>query len=604
MCTEFNPSKFCKKVTTKPGVYQMINNNGKIIYIGKAKNLRNRLRSYFNNSSKTTKVIQLVRNISNIEIVQTNSELEALILEHNLIKKHRPKYNVIFKDDKSFPYIEITTSHDYPGIYFKRGSKNKSNQYFGPYPNSYGARNSITIIQKAFKLRNCHASVFDNRSRPCLQHQINRCTAPCVDKISKYDYNFDVNRAIQFLQGKTRLIIDDISKEMITASNNKEFERAAHLRDQIIDLNQIIKTQIVSNKKGDFDVIGMALGDANVCVSNMFFRNGRLMGSKQSIVKLSLTSDLSNILKAYILKNYYDINTSQVKTIYVGAKLENKQLIESLIADRLNFKFRIIHPKQGNPKKWIDLSNDNASHTLEVKNIEMKKYQSQFHELRKQCNISHKLNRIECFDISHTSGNSATASCVVFNENGPKKISYRKFNINNVDNGDDYAALRQAFTRRYQRLINETTKMPDLIIIDGGKGQLSSIEEIATQLGITTPIISIAKGRARKRGAEKIYFKNTILPIDMSKPSGLLLQNIRDESHRFAITSHRKRRGKESISSSLDIIPGVGPKRKKSLLKHFGSIGGIQSASIQEISKVDGISNNIAQSIQNHLSSS
>jgi excinuclease ABC subunit C len=597
----FASETFCKNLTIKPGVYQMINNKGVVIYVGKAKNLKSRVSSYFNSSSKTTKIIQLVKNIREINIVQTNSELEALLLEHNLIKELKPKYNVIFKDDKTYPFIELTRSHDYPGLYFYRGTKKLTNQYFGPFPNSYAARNSIGIIQKTFKIRNCKESVFKNRTRPCLQHQIDRCTAPCVGYITKEDYRYDIARVTQFLQGKTRSIIEDISEAMLVAANEEKFERAAALRDQIIDLNEIIKKQIVSGQTGDFDVIGLAKGESTLCVTSMFFRNGRLIGSKNSLVDLTITTNIGDILEFYILKNYYDSNIGQIKKIYVGIILQNKSLIEHLVKTKTSKNFKLIKPIKSEAKKWVTLANDNAYQLLELKNLEAEKYSNQFNALEKELSFNDKIKKIECFDISHTSGASATASCVVFNSAGPVKNLYRKFNIANIIESDDYAALRQAFIRRYQRVLNEQLTLPDLIIIDGGKGHLKCIQSVADHLKIKTKIISISKGSKRKRGEEKIHFNGKLIPIVMNNPSGLLLQQIRDEAHRFAITSHRKRRDKQSAQTLLDDLPGIGPKRKRNLLKHFGSIKGIINASLEEISKVEGISTHIAMNIQKSL---
>ncbi len=599
--TLFDAKAFCRNLESKPGVYLMLSASKDIIYIGKSKNLKSRVASYFSNSPKTRKISKLVSQISGIDIMRTNTELEALILEHNLIKQHRPKYNVIFKDDKSFPYIAITTKDPFPGIYFHRGSKNDKNQYFGPFPNPYAARNSLSIIQKTFRIRNCDQSTFNNRTRPCMQYQIDRCSAPCVGKVSSSEYEEDIQKGIKFLQGKASEVIHEISEKMNDASRQQNYERAAILRDQVLDLNEILKRQIVSVQRGDFDVIGIAESEISICLSVMYFRNGRLLGSKQVTLESQAGLPRSDIIEAYIMKHYFELNLGKVSNIYVSESIASKNQMEELINAKTNSKIKIIRPLRGEPKKWVQLACDNAKQTLLLKNQKSKELDKQFKALRKMLDIKGDINRIECFDISHLSGSDAVASCVVFDEGGANKKEYRKFNIANIKPSDDYDALRQAFSRRYVRLLNENKRLPDLVVIDGGKGQLNAIIDISKQLALPFKIISISKGRQRKLGQEQVHSSGKVISIDFIPEAGKLLQQIRDEAHRFAITAQRKKRSSNSIKTILDDIPGIGPKRRKNLIQHFGNINALTDASVEEIEKVKEISKGLAKEIYQYL---
>jgi len=597
----FDAKAFCRNLESKPGVYLMLSASKDIIYIGKSKNLKSRVASYFSNSPKTRKISKLVSQISGIDIMRTNTELEALILEHNLIKQHRPKYNVIFKDDKSFPYIAITTKDPFPGIYFHRGSKNDKNQYFGPFPNPYAARNSLSIIQKTFRIRNCDQSTFNNRTRPCMQYQIDRCSAPCVGKVSPSEYEEDIQKGIKFLQGKASEVIHEISEKMNDASRQQNYERAAILRDQVLDLNEILKRQIVSVQRGDFDVVGIAESEISICLSVMYFRNGRLLGSKQVTLESQAGLPRSDIIEAYIMKHYFELNLGKVSNIYVSESIASKNQMEELINAKTNSKIKIIKPLRGEPKKWVQLACDNAKQTLLLKNQKSKELEKQFKALRKMLDIKGDINRIECFDISHLSGSDAVASCVVFDEGGANKKEYRKFNIANIKPSDDYDALRQAFSRRYVRLLNENKRLPDLVVIDGGKGQLNAIIDITKQLALPFKIISISKGRQRKLGQEQVHSGGKVISIDFVPEAGRLLQQIRDEAHRFAITAQRKKRSSNSIKTILDDIPGIGPKRRKNLIQHFGNINALTDASVEEIEKVKEISKGLAKEIYQYL---
>jgi excinuclease ABC subunit C len=599
--TLFDAKAFCRNLESKPGVYLMLSASKDIIYIGKSKNLKSRVASYFSNSPKTQKISKLVSQISGIDIMRTNTELEALILEHNLIKQHRPKYNVIFKDDKSFPYIAITTKDQFPGIYFHRGSKNDKNQYFGPFPNPYAARNSLSIIQKTFRIRNCDQSTFNNRTRPCMQYQIDRCSAPCVGKVSSSEYEEDIQKGIKFLQGKASEVIHEISEKMNVASRQQNYERAAILRDQVLDLNEILKRQIVSVQRGDFDVIGIAESEISICLSVMYFRNGRLLGSKQATLESQAGLPRSNILEAYIMKHYFEMNLGKVSNIYVSESIASKNQMEELINAKTNSKIKIIKPLRGEPKKWVQLACENAKQTLLLKNQKSKELEKQFKALRKMLDIKGDINRIECFDISHLSGSDAVASCVVFDKSGANKKEYRKFNIANIKPSDDYDALRQAFSRRYVRLLNENKRLPDLVVIDGGKGQLNAIIDISKQLALPFKIISISKGKQRKIGQEQVHSSGKVTSIDFVPEAGRLLQKIRDEAHRFAITAQRKNRSSSSIKTILDDIPGIGPKRRKNLIQHFGNINALTDASVEEIEKVKEISKGLAKEIYQYL---
>ena len=597
----FDYRGFLKNLTRRPGVYQMIDASSKIIYVGKAKNLRNRVSSYFRASGLTAKTLAMVSKISNIEITVTNTEVEALLLEQTLIQAHKPNYNIYMRDDKSYPFIRLTEHSEYPRLMFFRGKRKRAGQFFGPYPSAPATRETLQLLQKVFKVRQCQESYFKNRSRPCLQYQINRCTAPCVGLISKDDYAKDVKRSVMFLNGKSDQLLEDLRIEMDSAALNQEFEKAAVFRDQIERVRLIQSDQIVTNKGDDADVMGLSIEGIYVCVQVIFISGGRVVGSKSFFPVSKLGAEPAEIMAACIAQYYLtdendkdNIPGEIISSIDLSAFGALKDALSSFADRRIKISTKV----RGHRLKWVRLAVTNAEESLlnfiGGKNNSHKR----FSDLQAVLGFS-KFDRVECFDVSHTSGESAVASCVVFDKDGPIKNDYRRFNIEGVTGGDDYGAMSQALSRRFNRLKRGEGKEPDLLLVDGGKGQLTQARRILSELALDhIGLLGIAKGISRRAGQETLFifeqkgFDEVVLPQD----SGALhlLQNIRDEAHRFAIASHRYKRAKTRKVSPFEQIAGLGPKRRRALLKHFGGRQGVYAASQQELTKVEGISTRLA----------
>ncbi|MDB2443851.1 excinuclease ABC subunit UvrC [Gammaproteobacteria bacterium] len=604
----FDHQSFLKNLTRRPGVYRMLNANGKIIYVGKAKNLKNRVTSYFRASGLTAKTLAMVNKISEIEVTVTNTEVEALLLEQTLIQTHKPNYNIQMRDDKSYPFIRLTEHPEYPRLMFFRGKRQRTGQFFGPYPSAPATRETLQLLQKVFKVRQCQESYFKNRSRPCLQYQIDRCTAPCVGLISKAEYAKDVKKSVMFLNGKSDQLLRELRIEMDSAALNQEFEKAVVLRDQIERIRLIQSDQIVTNKGDDADVLGLSIQGIYVCVQVIFIRDGRIIGSKNFFPVSKLSAEPSEVMAACIAQYYLadenrkaNIPAEIISSIDLSAFDALKEALSSFAGRKIRLSVKV----RGHRLKWVRLAVTNAEESLLNFIGSKNNSHKRFADLQGVLGFS-KFDRVECFDISHTSGEGPVASCVVFDKDGPIKSDYRRFNIEGVTGGDDYAAMSQALSRRFSRLKKGEGKEPDLLLVDGGKGQLTQARRILDDLELKQiGLLGIAKGISRRAGQETLFFiKNDgfdelVLPQD----SGALhlLQNIRDEAHRFAIVSHRHRRAKARKISPFEQIAGLGPKRRRALLKHFGGRQGVQSASQQELTNVEGISMRLAAVIYSEL---
>jgi excinuclease ABC subunit C len=606
--TVFDAKQFLKTVSSQPGIYQMFDDKEKILYVGKAKNLKNRISSYFQKNSANSlnkKTQALVEKIASIQVTITQSESAALILEQNLIKALKPPYNILLRDDKSYPYIFISDG-DYPRISFHRGSRKKKGQYFGPYPSAGGVYQSLSFLQKTFKVRQCEDSVFKNRSRPCLQYQINRCTAPCVKNISSEDYQQDIKHTAKFLKGNSQSLMDELADEMEQASNLLNFEKAARLRDQISALRQIQSGHNLEAGSGKLDLFSIYKQAEQICVHVIFVRDGRILGSRSYFHQDKLDLSEAEFLIAFIEQFYLASSTRELPHEIIcneNFTETDKQLLLETLIEKASRKITITANVKAQRLQWLQLANDTAKQNLLQQLGTHSSLLNRFENLQTHLQLDDMPERLECFDISHSSGELTVASCVVFNRQGALKSDYRRFNIEGITPGDDYAAMEQALTRRYTRLQKGEGVLPDILVIDGGKGQLNKAKEVLAELGVQQVLmLGIAKGTTRKPGFETLVLENgeeKILQND--SPALHLLQEIRDEAHRFAITGHKQRRDKKRKTSSLEGIPGVGAKRRRELLRYFGGIQAVEKASITDLNKVPGISKKIAEDIYSAL---
>ena len=603
----FDAKPILKNLPNLPGVYRMINASDEVIYVGKAKDLKKRVSSYFNKNLPSPRTTMMVSNIVRIETTVTHNEAEALLLENNLIKSLMPRYNVLFRDDKSYPYITLT-SDAFPRLAFHRGtprasSKTKSNdQYFGPFPNSVAVRESIQLLQKVFKLRTCENTVFSNRSRPCLQHQIERCTAPCVGLISDADYRNDVHQAAMFLQGKTNEVIDALGAQMNTAAANQEYELAVVFRNRMQALRQVQAKQFVSDfNVSDADVVACAELQGQHCINLVMIRGGRHLGDRSYMPKNAEGETLENSMQAFLAQHYVAQNSPPL--IVVGIKIET-ELLEEVLSEQAGRKVKINTNPIGDKRVWLKMAQTNAVLALSQRAATSANQSAKLLALREALHLPDHTQRIECFDISHTMGEATVGSCVVFDRGDMQNSEYRRYNITGITPGDDYAAMRDVLTRRYKKVAAGEGAKPDLIFIDGGKGQLGVAVEVMAEVGLQDILlVGIAKGEERRPGLETMIFSDTGEMLNLEKDNkGLhLLQQIRDEAHRFAITGHRARRAKARMHSSLEDIEGIGAKRRKALLTRFGGLDGVKSASIDEIANVEGISPSLAEKIYGEL---
>lgn len=599
--TEFDHKSFLKNLTGKPGVYRMLDEANDVLYVGKAMNLKNRVSSYFRSTALDSKTLALVSRICDIEVTVTASETEALLLEQSLIKELKPPYNIVFRDDKSYPYIYLSSSDEYPRLAFHRGAKKSKGKYFGPFPSAYSVRDSLNILQKVFRVRQCEDTFFKNRSRPCLQYQINRCSGPCCDLVSKEEYADDVQHAVMFLEGKSNAVLEDYANKMDEASTALQFEKAAHYRDQVVHLRKIQEQQYVVGKQGDIDIMVAKKTPGGVCVLVMFIRGGRMLGNKNYFPSTRLNEDEAQILTAFIPQFYLSETSGREipKEIVVNARLGDKALFVEALSAKSQRKVTIADNVRGHRKRWINIAVSSAEQALGSHLANRNNIGKRFESLQEALQLDALPQRLECFDISHSSGEATVASCVVFDTNGPLKSDYRRFNIDGITPGDDYAAMSQALKRRYTRIKKGEGVLPDILFIDGGKGQLHEAEKIMEELQIIgVTLVGVAKGPTRKAGLESLFVsEGAEIHLPPDNPGLHLIQHIRDESHRFAITAHRNRRGKKRTKSILETINGVGPKRRRALLRHFGGSKQVQGASMDELARVESISEKLAEHI-------
>ena len=594
----FDVKAFLKTLTQRPGIYKMLDAGGEIIYIGKAKNLKNRVSSYFRSNAASPKQQAMVARVASIEVTVTHTEGEALLLESQLIKRHKPRYNISLRDDKSYPYVFLSSFHDFPQLTFHRGAKKRKGKYFGPYPSASAVRETLQLLQKIFPVRQCEDSYYNTRSRPCLQHQIERCTAPCVGLVSKEQYQSDVDNTILFLQGQGGALIAQLVGKMEAAAATLDFERAAAVRDQIQRLRAVLEKQAIEGERGDLDILACAVQGDIACVQVFFIRNGQNLGNRQFYPKIGADNDPATILQAFIAQYYLDKTLPQ--ELIVSHALPESKLLCEVLTEQAKRNVAISHNVRGERQKWLQMALTNAENALQTKLADKQGLYARFVSLQQELGCAEIPKRLECFDISHTQGEQTVASCVVFDREGPVKSDYRRFNIEGITAGDDYAAIHQAVARRFKRMQQGEHPPPDILLIDGGKGQVGEAEKALADLQINNVmIVGVSKGPDRKAGMEKIILPGQELPLDVTPgaPALLLIQHIRDEAHRFAITGHRQRRGKAKRQSSLEEIAGLGPKRRQSLLKQFGGLQGVANAGVDALAGIDGISRQLAQRI-------
>ena len=600
----FDSAAFLKNLTSQPGVYRMYNSQEEVIYVGKAKNLKKRVSSYFRSNLDNAKTRSLVSQIANMDVTVVNSETEAFLLENNFIKKYKPRYNVVMRDDKSYPFIFLS-DHEHPRLSFHRGPQKKKGEYFGPYPSAWSVRESLRSMQRIFPVRQCEDSYYRARSRPCLQYQMQRCSAPCVEGyVSDEEYKEQVNFARLFLKGKNQQVIGGLVEKMEAASEALNFEAAARYRDQINALRKVQERQWVAGTQDEMDVFGFAFKGNMACIQVMFIREGQLLGSKAYFPKVPNTADEQEVFESFFLQFYLAGNKVIPKQIVLGNTLTDEDAIADVLASEAGHKVQFFKGAREEKRKYLQLAQSNAQTALDAQYSQQKSVFARYLDLEAALEVDTPIQRMECFDISHTSGQQTVASCVVFNREGPHKSDSRRYNIEGITPGDDYAAMAQALKRRYKS-VKEVQKIPDLLLIDGGKGQLAQAEAFFEDWPHDKKpmLLGVAKGTTRKPGLETLILAGShqVLPMDSHSPGLHLIQHIRDESHRFAITGHRNRRQKVKTTSSLESIPGIGAKRRQTLLKFMGGLQGLKKASKDEISNVPGISPELAETIYDHL---
>jgi len=633
----FDPKPILDSLPLLPGVYRFFDGKGEVLYVGKANQLKKRVTSYFQKTNVSPRIRLMVSHIARIETTVTRSEAEALLLENNLIKSLRPRYNILFRDDKSYPYI-VLTGDKFPRLTYYRGTPDRQHQYFGPYPNSYAAKESIQLLQKIFRIRTCENSVFNNRTRPCLLHQIHRCTAPCVQLVSQQAYQTDIRNAVLLLQGRHQEVEQTLRAAMEQAAEGQHYEQAAALRDQLRALHTVQQKQFVESTGGatDADIIALAQQDGLVCVNLAMVRGGRHLGDKSFFPEHAEDLAANEIVQAFIAQHYLDRSVPPL--LVLDAECGDETLAQ-LLGEQAGHAVKISQAASGERKQWLEMAQRNALLALQQRKAQQGGQKLRLDKLREFLDMP-DLQRIECFDISHTMGEATQASCVVYENLDMRTSQYRRYNITGITPGDDYAAMRQALTRRYQKLAeacpDETTshstkpskndsqvagheprrrhgqkaegaktdlKRPDLILIDGGLGQLHIAMEVMHELGLNElALVGVAKGEERKAGLEQLIFPDgTARQLPSDDPALHLIQQIRDEAHRFAITGHRAKRGKARTASSLEEISGVGDKRRRSLLTHFGGLREVKQASVEQLCQVEGISKSLAEAIYQQL---
>ncbi len=581
-------------------MYRMFDEQSRLLYVGKASNLKKRLASYFRKTGLAPKTAALVARIAQVETTIVANETEALLLEQTLIKEWRPPYNILLRDDKSYPYV-LLSDGDYPRLGIHRGAKSAKGRYFGPYPSAGAIRESLALLQKTFLVRQCEDSYFKNRTRPCLQYQIKRCKAPCVGLVEPAEYAEDVRHSVMFLEGRSNALADELSAAMEHAAMGLEFERAAELRDQISLLRRVQDQQSMEGGSGDVDVIAAVVNPGGACVHLISVRGGRVLGSKNFFPQVGIEEEGGAVLIAFLAQYYLSSHERDMPSeLIVNVMHEDLPTLAAAVAELRGREIAISHRVRGTRARWQQLALTNAEQALGARLANRQHVAARFEALAEALDLDEPPQRLECYDISHSSGEATVASCVVFGPEGPLKSDYRRFNIEGITAGDDYAAMHQALTRRFSKLKDGDGKLPDILLVDGGKGQMAMAREVLQELAVPELILlGVAKGVTRKPGLETLYLNDAehefTLPAD--SPALHLIQQIRDEAHRFAITGHRARRGKARRTSSLEEVAGVGPKRRRELLKHFGGLQELNRASIDEIAKAPGISKKLAESI-------
>ena len=599
--TAFDGKRFARELTAAPGVYRMYAADDSVLYVGKAASLKKRVASYFVSAERTLRIQAMLAQVARMEVTITRTEGEALLLENQLIKSLKPRYNVRLLDDKSYPYIHLTTQDDTPRIAFYRGTRAIGGRFFGPYPSALSVRETLNTIHKLFKLRSCEDSVFRNRSRPCLQYQIERCSAPCVSYISPEDYRASVHRTELFLDGNNDGLVQELGEAMEQASAELEFERAAHLRDQIANLRKMQARQYVDGERLDLDVLACTVDQGIACVVLLCFRNGMNLGTRNFFPRTNGADDPAEVLGAFVGQYYFDKRPP--REIVLSHAIEDQDMIEQVLGERLGAKVRLKAAVRAERARYLELALQNARIALAAQIGSQAAQHARLAAVQSILALDEPPQRIECFDISHTMGEATVASCVVFDGEGAVRSQYRRYNIAGIEPGDDYAAMQQALERRFRRAVEEDGVMPDLLLIDGGAGQLGRAKQVLDDLGIDgVRLVGVAKGVERKAGHETLVMPDgRELTPGVQSPGLQLIQQVRDEAHRFAITGHRGRRQKARSTSRVEDIPGIGPRRRASLLKHFGGLSGLKAAGIDEIARVEGINQSLAERIYTAL---
>ena len=601
--TDFDSKLFLKTVPHKPGVYCMMNADNQVLYVGKAKDLKNRVSSYFRGNLVNSRIYSMVKQIRDVQITITNTEAEALLLESNLIKKHKTRYNVLLRDDKSYPYIYISDSK-FPRVSFHRGARKKKGQYFGPYPSAGAVRETLGQLQKLFKARQCEDSYFSNRTRPCLQYQIKRCTAPCTDEINARDYAESVDYTVQFLQGKSQEVTESLVSRMDVASSQLRFEQAAEYRDQIEKVRLISQQQYISGGHGDVDVIAIQLASQTACIQVMTIRAGNNLGSRNYFPQIP-TDDVSEaVIIGQFIGQYY-LNRTIPGKILLNHEPDDLSLLIEMLSFKAERKILINAKPRGDGARWVEMATRNALHSLNNQLISKDSVEKRLYSLQDALSLDYIPSRMECYDISHTQGEATVASQVVFGPEGPIKDDYRRYNITGITGGDDYAAMSQALTRRFSKVQEGDEKLPDILFIDGGKGQVNEAIKVLSTLQISgIDIVGVTKGEGRRAELDTLTIGKRRVELPAHSSALHLIQQIRDEAHRFAIAGHRQKRQKTRNTSPLEGIEGLGPKRRQQLLKQFGGLRAITRASIEELSKVNGISRALAEKIYDRFNGS
>ena len=599
----FDGKAFVSTLTSSPGVYRHFDAAGELLYVGKAGNLRKRVGSYFLKPRMEPRIAAMVAQIARVEVTVTRTEGEALLLESQLIKSLKPRYNILLRDDKSYPYIYLSSGEDYPRLAFHRGARNLPGRYFGPYPSTYAVRESLSLMQKLFKVRQCEDSYFRNRSRPCLQHQIGRCSAPCVGLISVEDYRNDVRHAEMFLEGRSNAVIDELAEAMERASKALQFERAAKLRDQVATLRQLQAQHHVQGASADMDVIACRIEAGIACVSVLFFRNGISLGTRDFFPRLPLDAEPADVLTQFIAQYYLDRPVP--RELILGETLADQAILTELLTQHAGRAIELKSSVRGDRAQFLQMAERNAQASLTARLASRQTLGMRFNDLQKVLDLAAPPRRIECFDISHTMGELTVASCVVFGPEGPEKSHYRRFNIAGITPGDDYAAMHQALTRRFRKVAEGEGARPDVLLIDGGSGQVAQALDVLKGLGVSgIEVVGVAKGPGRRAGEETLVLARLAsgspgreLHPGSSSPALHLVAAVRDEAHRFAISGHRKRREKARERSVLEDVPGIGARRRSALLKAFGGMQGVEGAGIEELMQVKGIDRGLAERI-------